>query len=111
MRRRILVPIKDEPEPTEDTIRASLLNWLSQPVVAPATSTSKSDTDLVRVYAARNLSEFGRASMVHPFKTCRISYETAKNQIRNIFTQALKEKTKVTWTAIEDDLKWRKKMD
>jgi len=109
MRRRILVPIRDEPEPTEDTIRASLLNWLSQPAVAPATSTSNSDTDLVRVYAARNLSELGRASMVHPFKSVSIPYETAKNQIRNIFTQALKEKTKVTWTAIEDDLKWRKK--
>jgi len=107
MRRRILVPIKDEPEPTEDTIRASLLNWLSQPVVVSATAGA--DADLIRVYAARNLTEYGRASMVHPFKTCRVPYETAKNQLRNIFSQALKEHTRVAWSAIDDDLKWRKK--
>ena len=70
MRRRILIPIEDEPEPTEDTIRASLLNWLSQPVVVSATAGA--DADLIRVYAARNLTEYGRASMVHPFKTCRV---------------------------------------
>ena len=107
MRRRILIPIDDKPEPTEDTIRASLLNWLSQPVVVSATAGA--DADLIRVYAARNLTEYGRASMVHPFKTCRVPYETAKNQLRNIFSQALKENTKVTWSAIDDDLKWRKR--
>ena len=107
MRRRILVPIKDEPAPTEDTIRASLLNWLSKPVVVSATTGA--DADLIRVYAARNLSGNGRATMVHPFKTCRVPYETAKNQLRNIFSQALKEHTKVSWSAIDDELKWRKK--
>ena len=107
MRRRILVPIKDEPAPTEDTIRASLLNWLSKPLVV--SETTGLDADLIRVYAARNLSGNGRATMVHPFKTCRIPYETAKNQLRNIFSQALKEHTKVSWSAIDDELKWRKK--
>ena len=107
MRRRILVPIKDEPAPTEDTIRASLLNWLSKPVVV--SETTGLDAVLIRVYAARNLAGNGRATMVHPFKTCRIPYETAKNQLRNIFSQALKEHTKVSWSAIDDELKWRKK--
>tara|TARA_B100000674_G_scaffold303231_1_gene251844 strand:+ start:362 stop:811 length:450 start_codon:yes stop_codon:yes gene_type:complete len=107
MRRRILIPIDDEPAPTEDTIRASLLNWLSKPVVVSATTGA--DADLIRVYAARNLSGNGRATMVHPFKTCRVPYETAKNQLRNIFSQALKEHTKVSWSAIDDELKWRKK--
>ena len=58
MRRRILVPIRDEPELTEDAIRNSLLNWLSQPVVS-ASSTSNPDSDLIRIYAARNLNENG----------------------------------------------------
>ena len=107
MRRRILIPIDDEPAPTEDTIRASLLNWLSKPVVVSATTGA--DADLIRVYAARNLAGNGRATMVHPFKTCRVPYETAKNQLRNIFSQALKEHTKVSWSAIDDELKWRKK--
>ena len=107
MRRRILIPIDDEPAPTEDTIRASLLNWLSKPVVV--SETTGLDADLIRVYAARNLSGNGRATMVHPFKTCRVPYETAKNQLRNIFSQALKEHTKVSWSAIDDELKWRKK--
>ena len=93
MRRRILIPIDDKPEPTEDTIRASLLNWLSQPVVVSATAGA--DADLIRVYTARNLTEYGRASMVHPFKTCRVPYETAKNQLRNIFPKPSKKTPKL----------------
>ena len=72
MRRRILVPIRDEPELTEDAIRNSLLNWLSQPVVS-ASATSNPDSDLIRIYAARNLNENGRATMIHPFKN--LSYQ------------------------------------
>ena len=105
MRRRILVPIRDEPELTEDAIRNSLLNWLSQPVVS-ASSTSNPDSDLIRIYAARNLNENGRATMVHPFKTCRINYEVAKAQLLNIFTYALDSETTLPLGLIKDSLKW-----
>lgn len=81
MRRRILVPIRDEPEPTEDEARLGLLNWLSQPRVISAPE----DTQLLTIFAARNIGSNGRASMVHPYKTCYANVEEAKSELVVLF--------------------------
>ena len=78
MRRRILVPIRDDPEPTEDEARLGLLNWLSQPRVI----SSPEDTQLLSIFAARNIAPNGRASMVHPYKTCYANVDEAKSELK-----------------------------
>ncbi len=81
MRRRIVVPIRDEPKPTEDEARLGLLNWLSQPreISAPE------DTQLLTIFAARNIASNGRASMVHPYKTCYANVDEAKSELVVLF--------------------------
>ena len=81
MRRRILVPSKDDPEPTEDEARLGLLNWLSQPRVISAPE----DTQLLTIFAARNIASNGRASMVHPYKTCYANVDEAKSELVVLF--------------------------
>jgi hypothetical protein len=81
MRRRILVPIRDDPEPTEDEARLGLLNWLSQPRVI----SSPEDTQLLSIFAARNIGSNGRASMVHPYKTCYANVDEAKSELVVLF--------------------------
>ncbi len=81
MRRRILVPIRDDPKPTDDEARLGLLNWLSKPTLI-----SKPDeSPLLTIFAARNIAPNGRASMVHPYKTCYANVNEAKSELVVLF--------------------------